>query len=196
MNSQGLQPGIAIAGFALCALIGAAGWLARPAALPGPPPPKEGEPHAPGPITFFADHCARCHGQYGADYNDNLYQDPSPDRLAAVVRAMIEGQTELAPTYEMLRGQTALAVAMGRREPFIAWTGRSADGRTLLGEATPGATLSAVADGRRVDVAVADGSWSVTMPDGCEETQITLSAEWNGKHTRFTPGKLPFAPAP
>lgn len=122
------------------------------------------DPLAVGPVKFFQDYCARCHGEYGWSYRQGYTAHLSDDELLEVVRGMVIGPAQQSLGERELRaladlhkaidagdaGRFAARVAGGDIDALPntedaeallegrgAWAGVGASGR-VFGEIDPG----------------------------------------------------------
>ncbi len=128
------------------------------AALAGPV-----EPLTVGPITFFNESCARCHGSYGSNYGEALRR-LGDDELTRIVGEMIVGPAMSDLSQPDTRAQVAYHRSLIDGRPFVAMTGR--DASSISGEVTPGAAVGVVAGGRRVGATVTGHTWRAEIPGG------------------------------
>ncbi len=132
-----------------------------------PPPPAAAVPAGPverltvGPITFFNESCARCHGSYGSNYGEALRQ-PGDDELTRIIGEMIVGPAMSDLPQPDIRAQVAYHRSLIDGRPFVAVTGR--DASSISGEITPGAAVDVVAAGRRVGATVTGHTWRAEIP--------------------------------
>ncbi len=118
------------------------------------------QPLSLGPVTFFEQRCARCHGSYGAAYAPSLSALSDPELTRFVDEMVIgPGQTELAA--RDLAAQVAYHRSLIDQRPFLAVT--ALDGSSIAGEVTPGATVEVVAGGDRVPAAVTGHTWRAAL---------------------------------
>lgn len=133
------------------------------------------------PIRYFEDHCARCHGSFGSFYGEEFGKELSDEKLQEAVKMMAEGPAGAPIQGESLSAQVAFHRALIRKEPFVAWTGRSAT--ELWGEVTEHAKVQ-VRFGKRLQSASVKGSeWRVKVPAQANAQTAQVIATWKGKQT-------------
>jgi hypothetical protein len=141
--------------------------LAIPAlgfALQVPEKPKPPEPLKHGPLAYYKDHCARCHGDLGGAYPDDFTKDKTFGDMRDVIKSMAAGQGGAPLTEENeLLAQIAFHYSIDLKKPFLDWTGQK--GPALSGEVTPDAKVTGEIDGVGVPVSVDKGVWTVTASD-------------------------------
>lgn len=115
---------------------------------------------APGPISYFQDRCARCHGPYGAFYSEALKSRPH-DSMIAKVDEMCRGPGGMALDAEGVAAQAAFHEARARGAPFISISSSDTE---LTGEVTPDSTVRIVWSGGASDAAVDGHFWRAPMP--------------------------------
>lgn len=108
------------------------------------------EPLARGPISYFQQRCAACHGAHGSQYLPGFASREGARDLRTVVEEMAAGPAMSPVDGEDLEALTAFHRALSAGAPFVAWLGR--DGGDLVGEVMPGA-------GAEVEVRVGDRSF-------------------------------------
>ncbi len=114
-----------------------------------------------GPITYFQQSCARCHGSMGSMYADTMAQADDTKRRAEIVR-MVAGPAQSSLGADETESLVELHRAMAKGEPFVVVVGSAADGLQI--EATPGAAVWVEASGRDGvalrDAAERTGEWT------------------------------------
>ncbi len=133
-----------------------------------------------GPISYFEDHCARCHGSYGYLYAMPFVLDPASETFQEKVREMVVGPAQSSLTPGELDALVAYHRSMVDGRPFIAWT--SADGSGWRGEVTPGSTVWVIDGGVERGAEVTGHAWSAGGSDGA-----VLEARGPGGKTRIRP---------
>lgn len=133
------------------------------------------------PIRYFEDHCARCHGSFGSFFGEEFGKELSDEKLQEAVKRMAEGPAGAPLQGESLSAQVAFHRALIRKEPFVAWTGRSVT--ELWGEVTENAKVQ-VRFGKRLQAASVKGAeWRVKIPAQASAQTAQVIATWRGKQT-------------
>ncbi|MFM9997179.1 MAG: hypothetical protein ACKVU4_15430 [Phycisphaerales bacterium] len=124
-----------------------------------------------GPISFFEDRCARCHGAYGSMYGPALAHLAD----AALVRAvddMVIGPAASELNAPDLAALVAFHRSLAGSAPFVAVTA-SGPG-TLAGEVTPGASVTVERGGTARPATVEGHRWRLDgAPDDADPFIIT-----------------------
>ena len=140
-------------------------------------------PLSTGTISYFEQHCARCHGPYG-----ELYPRPfaahTDEELARIVREMVTGPARSTLPERELDALTDYHRAMANSAPFIAITARV--GSHIAGEVTPGALVTVRASPRSVPAVITGGTWSVDLPAGFPD-RFVIEAAANGRTVTLNP---------
>lgn len=115
-------------------------------------------------ISYFQDHCANCHGEYGAmlsEHQTTLPPDLMRQRVAEMARgpgmAPLEDQTHIDAV-------AAFITSIGKAEPYATLT--KVNDNTLEGEAAPGTTVIIETPGQRSAAKVEGHTWraATTQP--------------------------------
>ena len=105
------------------------------------------------PSAYFNQNCARCHGENGAYYPDDMGKDKDDAALRATIDDMANGpgNAPLAPAD--LNVVTAWHRALSDKKPFVALVKaeKVGDDWQLSGEVSPGATLQINGEAAKVD---------------------------------------------
>jgi hypothetical protein len=159
--------------------------VALPAGCRGPAPPAEGlalpaVPVSVGPLTFFEDRCARCHGAGGSLYA--LPFKAAGDReLRAEVARMVTGPARAWLDPATLEALTAFHRSIRDRRPFVAVL---VPGPGMRGEATPGAAVRARIDGAWFEATRADVAWEIPG-SSAPRHEAVVEATLDGRTTRL-----------
>lgn len=117
-----------------------------------------------GPIAYYIDKCARCHGDVSAAYV-GVDHPKRGKALEQVIDDMAYGPAQSPLDPEGLKQQTALHEAMFGKTPFV-WIDPT-PGARVTGEALPGTTVTfEPAGGAAADVAVADNRFDLPRKPG------------------------------
>lgn len=139
---------------------------ASPAAASSAP---DALPLSTGPITFFENQCARCHGSYGAQYGEALRALADAD-LARFVDEMIVGPGMASLPPADVAAQVAYHRSMVDGRPFLAITSRN--GASIGGEVTPGAAVTVLTPAGRVVAEVTGHTWRGSLAPGAAPTAV------------------------
>lgn len=151
----------------LCALA-AAGCDER-AAQPAPPPSAATSPSPPaqltvGPISYFQEHCSRCHGSYGGGFLADSLARYDTAGLQRIVTSMTVGPAQAPILGDDLTALVAYVQSIRMGKPFIAIVRRNEDG-SFAGEVSPKSSLQLIrGDQPPANVPVNRYSWSIA-PD-------------------------------
>ena len=121
------------------------------------------------PLDYFADKCARCHGDYGSFYGADFAKNLDDAKLAQVVKEMCEGPAQAPLDGKNLEALTAFHRAKRDAAPFVWVTGQkgSALDGELQGEVSPGAKVELRVENRVVKTTIpakTEGhQWSVPL---------------------------------
>jgi hypothetical protein len=129
-----------------------------------------------GPLGYFQDQCARCHGDYGAAYGDTFGAKLSDQQMLDVVKAMADGPAQAPLQDAQLQEETAFHLALRDKKPYIVAT-TWADGK-LSGEAMPGSTVTLIQGDKTQTVELNGHQWQVNLDSGWAGAK--LRAEKNG----------------
>lgn len=144
-----------------------------------------------GPISYFEQNCARCHGPLGSNFGAKFAANLDNERLFVVVNQMAKGPGN-APLADLaLEAEVAFHRALAKKEPFISWAG-TASGK-LVGEVTPDSQLVFVAAGSETSATLEDERWTVPLVTGADLSQAKLRATHNGKTTELLLGENSFS---
>lgn len=164
-----------------------------------------------GPITFYLDKCASCHGAYGSYYyeNDILMEERgqiSREGLLSQVRLMAETNAQLLltdPQIEPLAAYVSTFPDVADTDvavdgPFVAFTGWSADDHVLSGEVTPDASVAIETSAGTptptpTPATVTGHQWTVTLDPSVDPSQVVIVATLGGKEARLHLNKGSFA---
>jgi mono/diheme cytochrome c family protein len=142
-----------------------------------------------GPITYFEDHCARCHGSYGSGYLPESLSRRDDESLRRIIRDMSAGPAQAPLADADVDAQVAYHRSLLARVPFIATTQRTAD--KLAGEATAGSTLEIDVNGKRTEIPLDGHEWSVSI-DVASVRSARIIATRDGKQT-VLPATQPYS---
>ncbi len=169
-------------GFAAVVLIAGCSDRESPDAAPATEPPAIKQPAAAaatplgfGPIGYFENHCARCHGPYGSFYGDEFAASLEGDHLREVVKEMVFGAAQSSlkdPEIDLL---TAYHRSMVAGEPFLVVMQVAPE---LGGEVTPGAAVMLLLESGEVAAKVDGHGWTADVQT---ERVREVRAELNGR---------------
>jgi hypothetical protein len=155
------------------------------------------EPLAVGPLTFFNQSCARCHGQYGSFYGEGFAAQRTDADLARVVREMVTGPAQASLPRRDLDALTAYHRSLADGRPFVALTHK--EGTVLAGEVTPRAAVVLRAAGRLIPAQVVEHAWTLDFSDsfpagaGALPTPVILEATLDGRSTTLDLAGSPYS---
>jgi mono/diheme cytochrome c family protein len=162
--------------------------FARPAPLvPLPQPkyfdaaPEKAESSAFAAIEYYQNHCSRCHGYYGMNYDLNSLQKRDDASLKTVLHDMAAGPGGQPLDDAQLEVVTAYHRSMIKLQPFMSVTKIEtvADGVMLSGEATPEAKIE-IKNGDGSTLATRDAAneyqWQAKLPIGAEAGKLQVTA--------------------
>ncbi len=168
-----------------------------------PPPTAWATPLGIGPVTFFNDHCAQCHGQYGESLTGDSLKSVGPDEYLGVVGYMVTG-----PSQSSLPGPEQAALAAYCRSvclkgTFLAVVDAGSLGG-MEGEVTPGSTVRLVMGEVKLDAAVNGHRWTIDKRQvesakaqaGPGWVSAVLVANRAGVETRLPLAEAPFIGPP
>ena len=118
-----------------------------------------------GPVSYFATHCARCHGPNGSYYDSQSLGKLTDARLRQFVKDMSEGAGNAPIKGADLDAQVAYHRAMIRNKPFVAIVNFA--GGSIKGEAFGTPAVWAGLGSKRVKATVKeDGSFRIPASPG------------------------------
>ena len=121
------------------------------------------QPLTVGPISYFEDHCARCHGSYGSGYLPESMKRHDTSSLKKLIREMAAGPAQTPLDGADLDAQVAYHQSLLAKSPFIAITENTDD--HISGEATPGAAIQLKIEDRIIDVPMDEYAWSISRDE-------------------------------
>jgi len=130
---------------------------------PAPATAPSTQPLTVGPISYFEDHCARCHGSFGSGYLPESMKRHDPAALKKLIRDMAAGPAQAPLEGTDLDAQAAYHQSLLKKSLFVAVT-ESTD-EQISGEASPGAKLKLIVPGRTIDLPLDDFLWTISTKD-------------------------------
>ena len=134
-------------------------------------------------LDYYGNHCARCHGIEGANYDTQSLKKRDDASLHQVIKEMAAGPGQAPLEEEQAKVETAWHRALIENQPFVSVTEivRADDQIQIKGEATSDATilLSCITapDAPQV-LAVRDGvTWSAQLPANVDLSTLQVLAE-------------------
>lgn len=131
--------------------------------------------------------CARCHGDYGANYGDEFGVGLSEAELRKFVDDMASGPGAAPLEGRELDAQVAFHRSMIRKQPFLDWTALNGD--AIEGEVMEGSTVHVEIGGKSYPAKVDDARWSFTYPAGVDAasslSKTVIVAQRKGAETRL-----------
>ncbi len=137
-----------------------------------------------GPIDYFEQKCARCHGTMGSFYGPDFAKDLSDQELVQKIRDMAQGPAKAPLPERALAMQTAFHRSMVDGSPFLCVL---RGGRTgYFGEVTPGSVVTLV-QGKVTVLAKIDGfKWSSKVSPLDVTKPILIRARLKDRETQIT----------
>jgi hypothetical protein len=149
--------------------------------------PGKVEPLKTGPLAYFQQACAHCHGPYGDSYTDHFYTITDFDKLKADVKRMADGPGMAPIEGNDLTAQVDYHKALIAKGPFLAWCGH--DGDAISGEVTKGAKVSASDGEKPLTVEVKKTRWTISLPASASLAGVTITATLDAKQTALRLGE-------
>jgi hypothetical protein len=115
-----------------------------------------------GPLTYFQNNCARCHGDYGSAYGEAFGKHLTDAQLEKVIDDMAFGPGNAPLQPRELAVQIAYHKAMIAGQPFVTVTKIITDGANAIleGEAPPNTAISVTGIPATMD----GHTWRATVP--------------------------------
>lgn len=163
---------------------------------PAKPQPSRADPIASlrttsfGPMSYFDNSCARCHGPYGSFYGPTFGKDlKDTAALRRVIDEMARGPGADPLNDSELDQQTAYHQSLIDGKPFINLMAvEVAEGQiTLWGEVTPGAKVYVSTDGDSIQATMDGHRWTARYPLKGLWVPMGLLATFNGQTTEIDP---------
>ena len=140
-----------------------------------------------GPISTFQESCSGCHGENGADYEED-FKTLTDDDLSKKIHSMYAGPANImAPQEEDIEAMIQYHRALRDGKPFlmvsnpVAFVGGF--DKTLKGSVTPGAQIELHREGDIVKIAEREGEWTL---DNAPQPPFKLLAKKDGVETSFS----------
>jgi hypothetical protein len=143
-----------------------------------------------GPVSYFENNCARCHGSLGSSYGAGFGKKLSTAALRKTISDMARGPGQAPISGLDLDAQLAFHQALIAHSPYIAVT--SIDDAMIKGETIPGSTITATGSAQKLAVKTEEYNWQVSLVPGVKPQQVTISASLNNQQTSMTVGTRPF----
>jgi hypothetical protein len=134
-----------------------------------------------GPIAYFQQNCAHCHGPFGDSYTDHFYTITDFEKLKVDVKRMADGPGQSPLDSNELTAQVDFHKALIAKGPFLCWSEQ--DGQILKGEVTKGSTVEAHAGSKSIPVEVKRWHWSLELPVDVKASEVILKAVLDKKET-------------
>lgn len=145
------------------------------------------------PLAYFASHCSRCHGYYGANYGASFGKNLSEAKLREAVMQMAAGPGGAPLAGSDLDAEVAFHRSLVTGEPFLVWS--SLKSQTLKGEVSPDASVTATLSGKAVAVRQNDTAWELVLPAKASAAQVVLKAKREAKTSTLDLAKASFTHA-
>lgn len=143
-----------------------------------------------GPVSYFENNCARCHGSMGSSYGNGFGKGLSADALRKKVSEMAKGPGQAPISGIDLDAEVAFHQALISHQPFVAVT--SIDDSMIKGEAITGSKISASAGKKNLAVKTDEYNWEISLLPGVKSSEVTVSSTLNDKSTSLAIGTAPF----
>jgi hypothetical protein len=134
-----------------------------------------------GPISYFEDHCANCHGSMGSNYGDKFGEGLSDARLSQVVKEMCDGPGNAPLDGEELKAEIAFHRALAKKQPFVSLT--SVEAGKLTGEAPVGSNVVLASGDKETTAAADQEKWTISLAPGTDLTSAALRVTKQGDST-------------
>lgn len=125
-----------------------------------------------GPISYFQDRCANCHGNFGDQLLPTMRSASDEAYLHEQNRAMVIGPAQSSLTDRELTLLSAYVRSIFDQRPFAIVT--SAQGSILTGEASPNATITLAQNDLRTQAQRDGVTWRVELSDGASGDRVVL----------------------
>jgi len=147
------------------------------------------QPKAPTqpPLAYFADHCQRCHGEQGSQYDPTLGKGKTDAWLVQEVTDMADGPGQGSLSGEDLKAEVAFHRSLILKEPF-AFVSKFGSG-AISGEALPKSTVTVVVGGKRIPAKLTETSWAASVPASASLKNTVVEVKLGGKVTRLALAK-------
>lgn len=146
-----------------------------------------------GPISYFQDNCARCHGPYGSFYGGQFGNNLPPGGLRPMVKLMTEGPGGAPLDGRELDLLVAWHQSLINKTPFVILVdtdGGQSEPLVARGEVTPGATVTVrAARGEPISATVTDHLWTAQLPADANPRALKITASLNGKQATAPPSR-------
>ncbi|MEI8195076.1 MAG: hypothetical protein WCI73_04125 [Phycisphaerae bacterium] len=118
-----------------------------------------------GATTYFAQHCARCHGPEGQFWGERYGRNLPPPQLVEKIRMMAAGPGQAPVTDPQLATLTTFLQTIVARQPYAEVVTVNAQGAdvTITGEAANDVTIQVEAGGKKYPVEVIDNVWTMHL---------------------------------
>lgn len=127
-----------------------------------------------GPISYFDDHCAKCHGPQGSFYGDDFGKNLKEGALHKVVDDMCRHQGEAPLDGADLEAEVAYHRAMIAKEPFLAIT--KITSMQISGEVTEKSVVRVKFKRSTIWAIVNNTAWKTAIPRGEKPADAVVTA--------------------
>lgn len=124
------------------------------------------------PVSYFEASCARCHGQEGSFYGDEMGATKTWSELRHAIDEMAKGPAQAPLKPAELEAQTAYHWALKGKEPFAIWNETGSG--FLAGEVTVDTKIKANVGQSELKVTVKEGRWRLTLPSQNKPSEVKL----------------------
>ena len=145
------------------------------------------QPKTEPPLTYFANHCQRCHGEQGAQYDPTLGKGKTDAWLTQEIVDMADGPGQGSLEGDALKAQVAFHRSLILKEPFV-YVAKIGDG-TISGETTPKTAITVVVGTKRIPAKVTETTWTATIPATAKAKNTTVEAKQGAKLVRLALAK-------
>ncbi len=152
---------------------------------------KESAPLDFAAISYYNDHCARCHGPDGVNYDLKHLAQSSDEKLSQVIELMAENQGQAPLEARQIAAQMAYHRSFMDGQPFVILSrAKTENGQLQLsGEVTPESQVQICLEEKRYPAQVEDQNWSITLPAPTDWKQVTIEVTKGNTKTELKAGE-------
>lgn len=129
-------------------------------------------------IGYFYEHCARCHGPDGVNYDLKHLAQASDGKLREIITAMAENQGQAPLDARQVAVQVAYHRSFMDGKPFMILNSAKAENGQLLlsGEATPESKVQICIGEKSYPATIEDQSWKAILPIATNLSEVLIVA--------------------